>query len=243
MTDQGKKYFIFVGNFGSGKTELALHFAESSAEAGNPTTLVDMDVINPYFRATERRKEMAEKGVRLIEQNYATANVEIITVTPEVYSAFIPGEGTVIFDVGGDGIGSRAIGQYKPYFDRIAPEDIRVWLVVNCHRPLSSTPERVIKILRDIEANSRLTVTGLVNNSNMSYETNGEYIAAGYDVLSRVSRETGLPVIMTTGEEGPLREFLEIAEKRHFDKTWIGQPVSIHTLMHRDWDRFVKLGF
>lgn len=243
MTEMGRKYFVFVGNFGSGKTELALHFAETSAMAGNDTALVDMDVINPYFRATERRKELADKGIRLIEQNYATANVEIITVTPEVYSVFVPGEGTVIFDVGGDGVGSRAIGQYKPYFDRIPKEDMRVWLVVNSHRPMSATPEKVEKTLAEIEANSRLSVDGIINNGNMSYESSGAYLAASYEVVRQVSIDTGLPVVMTSGEEGPLAEFLSIAEEKGLDKTYIGEPVPIHTLMHRDWDRFVKLGF
>ena len=51
---QEKEYIIFLGNFGSGKTELAMHFAIDSAAAGNPTTLIDLDVINPYFRASER---------------------------------------------------------------------------------------------------------------------------------------------------------------------------------------------
>ena len=52
---QEKEYMIFLGNFGSGKTELAMHFAMDAAAAGNPTTLIDLDVINPYFRASERK--------------------------------------------------------------------------------------------------------------------------------------------------------------------------------------------
>ena len=243
MRSNNKKYFVFMGNFGSGKTELALHFARASAKAGNPTSLVDLDVVNPYFRAAERRQELAQEGVRLITQNFATSNVEIITITPEVYSVFVPGEGSVIFDVGGDAVGSRAIGQYKPYFDRIPPEDLRVWLVVNSHRPLSSTPERVERILDEISASSRLSVNGLINNGNMSYESNGHYLAESYHVLRKVSIDTGIPVIMTTGEEKPLAEFRDIAAAEGFEQKYIGEIVTISTLMHRDWERFVRLGF
>jgi len=83
----------------------------------------------------------------------------------------------------------------------------------------------------------------LINNSNMSYETEGEHIAAGYEVIKQVSVDTGLPVVATSGKEEPLAEFLRIAEERKLDPAYIGEILPIQTRMHRDWERFVKLGF
>ena len=48
-----KTYWVLVGSFGSGKSELALNLALEKAKEG-PCTLVDLDVINPYFRTSER---------------------------------------------------------------------------------------------------------------------------------------------------------------------------------------------
>lgn len=49
-----KKYLIIIGNFGSGKTELALNIAFEAAET-KKVTFVDLDIVNPYFRSTERK--------------------------------------------------------------------------------------------------------------------------------------------------------------------------------------------
>ena len=49
-----KEYYVFVGSFGSGKSELAINFALNKALDNPPCTLLDMDVINPYFRSSER---------------------------------------------------------------------------------------------------------------------------------------------------------------------------------------------
>ena len=106
------RYQVFVGNFGSGKTELALHFAHQQAAVDEPVTLVDLDIINPYFRAAERKRNLESAGIRLIMPKFAMDNVEIITIDPAIYSAFVGENGTTIFDVGGHGVGARALGQY-----------------------------------------------------------------------------------------------------------------------------------
>lgn len=240
---QEKEYMIFLGNFGSGKTELAMHFAIDSAAAGNPTTLIDLDVINPYFRASERKLALDKAGVRLVTPNYALSNVEIITINPEIYSAFTAGAGSVIFDVGGDGLGARALGQYKGYFDKVPPPRLRIWLVINPHRPMSATSDKIISMMRAIEESARLRINGLINNGNMSYESTAEDILHSYYIVEEVSKQTGVPVIMTSGEEQPLNDFLSLAQERELKQEYLGEPVFIHTKMHRDWDRFVKYGF
>ena len=48
-----KKIYVMIGNYGSGKSELALNFAFKAAETGK-TELIDLDLVNTYFRLTER---------------------------------------------------------------------------------------------------------------------------------------------------------------------------------------------
>ena len=50
-----KKIYVMIGNYGSGKSELALNFAFKAAETGK-TELIDLDLVNTYFRLTERGK-------------------------------------------------------------------------------------------------------------------------------------------------------------------------------------------
>lgn len=236
------RYQVFVGNFGSGKTELALHFAHQQAAAGDLVTLVDLDIINPYFRAAERKKTLESAGIRLIVPKFAMDNVEIITIDPAIYSAFVGDKGTAIFDVGGDGVGARALGQYKTYFDQIPDAQLDVWLVVNPYRPLSATAERITKLLSSIEAASRLQVKGIINNSNLSYETKGSDLLWGYQVVRQAAIDSGLPVVYTSGQSPALDEFLQVVNQEGLDPAYIGQPLQIQTRMHRDWNRFTRLG-
>lgn len=235
------RYQVFVGNFGSGKTELALHFAHLGAAAGETVTLVDLDIINPYFRASERRKSLEAAGIRLIEPNFAMDNVEIITIDPRIYSAFVGEDGLTVFDVGGDNVGARALGQYRSYFDRIPPELLDVYLVVNPYRPLSASAELIADLLWKIESASRLKVTGIINNSNLSYETQAQDLFWGYEVVKQAAMDTKLPVLYTSGAGPILEEFFTQAEGK-LDKQYLGEALPIDIRMHRDWDRFTKLG-
>ena len=107
-----KEYYVFVGSFGSGKSELAINFALNKALDNPPCTLLDMDVINPYFRSSERMDVLKKANVRLISPPFAMNKIEIMSLSPEVYSAFAQQEGTVIFDAGGDPVGAISLGQY-----------------------------------------------------------------------------------------------------------------------------------
>ena len=70
-----KKYLIIIGNFGSGKTELALNIAFEAAET-KKVTFVDLDIVNPYFRSTERKAELEAAGIRLLSPSFTNLGVE-----------------------------------------------------------------------------------------------------------------------------------------------------------------------
>ena len=49
-----KKIIILIGNYGSGKTEIALNMAVRAAAEGKRTQVIDLDKINDYFRMSDR---------------------------------------------------------------------------------------------------------------------------------------------------------------------------------------------
>ena len=55
------RYIILIGNYGSGKTEIALNIAIRAAARGERTQVIDLDKVNDYFRMSDR--------VELLEQN------------------------------------------------------------------------------------------------------------------------------------------------------------------------------
>ena len=51
-----KRVIIFTGNYGSGKTEVSVNFTLGLVEQEPPVSIVDLDIVNPYFRCREARE-------------------------------------------------------------------------------------------------------------------------------------------------------------------------------------------
>jgi len=230
-----KKVFVLIGNFGSGKTELALNFAFRAAKNGC-TLLIDLDMVNTYFRLTERKKLIETAQIKLISPNYAMTNVEALSLPAETATAFDANWDTVIFDVGGDGAGATALGRYKTDFDVLDAGQLEVLHVVNIRRPMSGTADKIIRLADILQNNSRLSLAGFINNTNLAHMTGPDELRDGYELLCEVSDKTGLPVLYTTGKKNLLDMFLS----ENHDARYIGTPMELVTYMHRDWDSFTK---
>ena len=186
---------VFTGHFGSGKTEIAINYAKKLKQAGiEKVTLVDLDIVNPYFCSREFTEELGELGIRVISQGVHLSNAELMVVTPEVLSAFNQKDHTVIFDVGGDDMGALALGQYNRFFKEEAYD---MFFVINANRPLTSNLEKAGENLEAVEVTSRLKVTRLVNNTNMSYETQLVDIQSGDRITRGLSEKRGIPLAFT----------------------------------------------
>lgn len=107
-----KEVIVLIGNYGSGKTELALNFAFQAARAGKKVELIDLDMVNTYFRLTDRGNLIKSREIRLVSPNFVHSSVETLSLPAEVASAFALDWDTVIFDVGGDPAGATALGRY-----------------------------------------------------------------------------------------------------------------------------------
>lgn len=236
-----KEYWVLVGSFGSGKSELALNLAVQKAKEG-PCTVVDLDVINPYFRISERGDVLEPAGVELIMPPFALEKIEIMSLSARVYSAFAPGEGTVIFDIGGDDVGSIALGQYKPRFDQIPKDKVHVLFIVNPLRPTAADLPSALDTLMKVQYVSRLAVTGIVNNANLAGETDVSHLKMGYELVRALSEQTGIPVWGTCGRQEVLDSFAQYASDHGLDPAFVGRLQPIEVMMHRSWDKFLAEG-
>ena len=73
--------------------------------------------------------------------------------------------------------------------------------VVNCYRPLTSTVEDTVEIMREIEAACGLEFTCIVNNSNLGAETTAKTVLDSVDFVNRLSAVTGLEIWLHTAEK------------------------------------------
>lgn len=233
-----KKIIILIGNYGSGKTEIAMNLAVRAAARGKRTQVVDLDKINDYFRMSDHVKLLEENHIDVVSPTFAGQGVTQTSVSAAVASAFAQDWDLVIFDVGGDPAGAMSLARYHQDFAALEPGQLEVYDIVNVFRPMSETAEKIIKLKGDMEGFARQTVTGFVNNSNLLNFASADDLRRGYDVIREASDMSGIPVVYTTGRRQYLEEFL--ADGR--DAKYTGEPVALETYMHRSWDTFANGG-
>ncbi|MBO7634266.1 MAG: ParA family protein [Lachnospiraceae bacterium] len=189
-----KDFVVVTGHYGCGKTNFSINLALDYAAEGRKVTIVDMDLVNPYFRTSDYRELLESKGIEVIAPVFGHTNLDSPSLPASMYSIF-DSKDMVIVDVGGDDVGSTVLGRFRPKFEGL---DYDMLYVVNRFRNLTATPEEAVEVLNEIRAVSGLTPTGLINNSHLMQETDAHIIAEGIDFTRRISALTGLPVKATT---------------------------------------------
>ncbi len=187
---------LLAGHYGSGKTNIAVNLARQLREIHPRVALADLDIVNPYFRSKDSSEELQAWGIRLICSDYAGTNVDTPALPPDIYAIIDDKALHTVVDVGGDDRGALALGRIAPAI--CAEGDYAMWLVVNGYRPLTRTADEVLEVLAEIEAAGHISVTGLINNSNLGAETTPEAVLASMALVNEVSQRSGLPVVATT---------------------------------------------
>ncbi len=190
-----KRVSLLVGHFGSGKTEIALNGALDLAGRGAPVALVDLDVVKPYFRSRGARELLAASGVELVAPAGEHLHSDLPIIVPRVRDLLRQRDRKVIMDVGGDDSGARVVGSLT---DAVRPEETDCLLVLNFRRPFTPDPMRAVAMAREIEAATRLELTGLVANTHLMAETTVAVVREGYELAVETGRRLGLPVLGVT---------------------------------------------
>ena len=205
------KIYITVGHYGSGKTEFSINYALFLKKTYEKVVLVDLDIVNPYFRSNDARELLEKQGITVIAPDYAGTNVDIPALPPQIASIFNTDNAAIVIDVGGDDDGAIALGRYKHFFDNTNYE---MSLVVNTRRPLSKTVDEIIEMKQNIEIASRLKISNLISDTNLAGETTKEIIEEGFSVVSSAAKKLDLPVKYVVSEF--LADFPEEINKKLF---------------------------
>lgn len=201
-----KRITVLFGNYGSGKTELALNMALAAAKKHDDVTLVDFDIVNPYFRSSEHRAMLESRGIRVIAPVYANSGVDVPSLPPDVQSAFVGGH--TIFDCGGDAVGATALGSLKNRFDA-SRDDVQMLFVINTMRPFQQTLAQLQSSLKLVEQSARLSADGFVLNANLGKESTGDELITGYEIAVQLSKITGVPIKLVSGTQDAIDVFKE----------------------------------
>jgi len=186
-----RRILVFVGGYGAGKTQVSISLALHLAASREPVALVDLDIINPYFRSRELRVELGCRGVEVICPAGELASAENPSLVPQIDQALADPARRVVLDVGGDEAGATVLGRYAP---ALSSGEAAVLQVVNVFRPFSRTVAEIEELRRTIETKSRCRVEGWINNANLAEAaTLRDWQEAGR-VMRELEQVTSIPV-------------------------------------------------
>ncbi len=216
-----KRLTVISGHYGAGKTEIAVNLAiDFKLDA-----LIDLDVVNPYFRSRSVHDLLTRHGVDLIESSLPrSSGSDLPYISAGSRRPFIDTSLRAVYDLAGTKAGAKLMRQFSSLIDAETPLDF--FVVINVFRPETSTTEKIVSLIQTLEGAAQLRVSGLVNNSNLMRETDASTIQQGESILREVSAETDIPIVYTfhpenvdvkesdfSGTVRPLRRYLA--------KTWL----------------------
>ena len=221
------KNIIVCGHYGSGKTNVSVGLALAVSKLGQRGALIDLDIVNPYFRAADASELMENAGIDLIVPQFANTNVDIPSLGGEVSSVFAKQVNDTsyhaVFDIGGDN-GAFALGRYRNQFNASGYSMV---YVINMYRPLTDDADSAAEDLHKIEGYSKLSACGVVNNSNLGRETTLEDVEASLEYAEKTAELLGLPLLCTTVHS---REIFETLSNRYPDRKFAVIPDSTKKL-------------
>lgn len=189
-----KKITVITGHYGSGKTNISVNLALKLADAGEKVTIVDYDIVNPYFRTADFKQLFEERGVTMVASMYANTSLDIPAISFDLDRlAYEPGY--LIIDVGGDDAGAIGLGRYADNLASYGAENLDMLYVINRCRYLTEETNDALTLMYDIEAVSRLRHTGIINNTNLGVETTVEIIEGSIPYAQKISQAANLPLV------------------------------------------------
>ncbi|NCC76444.1 MAG: hypothetical protein EOM08_08435 [Clostridia bacterium] len=238
MTGTPARITVFVGAYGSGKSEISVNFAlwlaRNVRQAGQRVILCDLDMINPYYRSADAKALLADNQIELVASMYANTNVDVPSLPAQVFSVFDNPDVLAVLDIGGEDLGARVVGSLR---NRLAGEDFAINLVVNPYRPMTGTPEGIARAAAEIESATGLRLQGMVDNANLLEESNWHLIEESFATVAEGARLAGLPIVfaatMAVAEEADGTEAAMQVGESEDDSTLAALPVlnlvrSIH---------------
>lgn len=221
MDTRIRRVTLFAVHYGSGKTNIAVNYAQMLRAGGRQVVIADLDIVNPYFRTKDSTELHESEGIQIISSEFANSNVDLPALPSELYGAVENRLRYAVLDIGGDDRGAYALGRFAPYI--LEENDYEMVFVANFCRPLTRRAEEALEVMREIETAGGIGFTAIVNNTNLGRETTVETVLESVHEARRLSELSGLPVLFTSAEDRVARYlklpdvFPMTLQKRYFD--------------------------
>ncbi|MBQ6389893.1 MAG: hypothetical protein IJH90_09840 [Mogibacterium sp.] len=175
-----KKNFVFIGEAGSGKSEIVLNIANKLAQAtGKQVDLFDLDQTKPLYRSRDMKDDFASRGVNIIYQDqYLDAPVMVGGVRASLVS-----DRYTLLDIGGGHQAAKFAGAYS---DLLSKDDSVPVYIINPYRPWTRSVETIDGTMSHILGSMRLDHIYILANPNLGYATSADEFMEGLDRIDEL---------------------------------------------------------
>lgn len=172
-----KKNFLFIGEAGSGKSEIVLNVAAKLAErTGQKVALFDMDQTKPLYRSRDMKEKFKDLGVEI---HYQDQFLDAPTAVSGVATSLMSDNYTLM-DIGGGSPAARMAGAYAHILKK---EDSVPVYIINPYRPWTKSLESIDGTMSDILRAVNLDHIYILGNPNLGYHTSAEDFLEGLEKL------------------------------------------------------------
>ncbi|OAT86114.1 hypothetical protein A6M21_04155 [Desulfotomaculum copahuensis] len=190
----------YIGEYASGKSEVAVNRALQLARLGRRVNLVDLDIVEPCYTLRPIKRKLRDLGIDVLawetRETMGLGEAGNILRPGNRWALRRPGD--VILDIGYGVEGAKTLHLLE---GAETDPDLKVLAVINIARPVTGSLPDIIAYVRELGR-----VDGLINNSHLGDETTVEFVQEGAAVVTAAARELNLPVAATTVLAGLARE-------------------------------------
>lgn len=181
----------YIGEYASGKSEIAINRALELLPQKMPVTLVDLDFVEPFYTLRPLKIYLEEQGLTVIawktEEAYGLGETGNLVKPAARWVMRHPGH--VIMDVGYGVHGADSLNLVE---GALESTELKVLVVINIARPMTSTVSDIVEYVSCLRR-----ADGLINNTHLGDNTTIEFIAEGRRIIEEAGQKLGLPVMYT----------------------------------------------
>lgn len=181
----------YVGEYASGKSEVAINRSIQLRQQGLPVTIVDLDTVEPCYTLRPLKRELEKRGIDVVawETKELIGLGEAGNTIQGAMRWVLRRPGNIILDVGYGVHGAGIFNLIEGAFDHLY---LKIIAVINMSRPFTATVTDIVEYVSTLGR-----VDALLNNTHLAEETTVELVQAGARGVTEAAEKMGLPVIAT----------------------------------------------
>lgn len=188
-----KKFIIICGHYGCGKTSLCLNMAMNEVRKGENVIFANLDVTDFYFSSPHIFENYEKFGIQLVGPAFSQTTLDLPVLPQNLYSIFSQKDKTVIVNTGGGDDGVAILSRFNR---EILAQDYKMYYVVNYYRSYMKSVDSSVNLAQIIENNSRLKISGVINNSHLRKDTTLQTVIDSVEYAQNVADKLNLPLTM-----------------------------------------------